>query len=416
MLKRWITITLIIIVASACSINTSTSDDPDGFKDVLVSTSTQSSNATETETPHPTSITSQTDTPEPTASSVPDLTPTQDDIAVGPDNFPDDVNPLTGLQVSDPTILDRRPVAVKVQIFPRGQRPPMGISQADIVYDYYQNAGMTRFHAIFYGENATPVGPIRSGRLLDRDLAQMYKSYLVFGSADQRILDTFTSSDVGSRLILEWTGKCPPMCRQDPNGSNILVADTAEVSIYASENKTDNTKQNLDGMTFKTLTPDGGIPIDQISVRFSIGAYNRWEYDPDNGKYYRYQDTQEANTIETELLNEMVDKNTEEQLSTDNVVVLLVPHSYAFNSKPGNNEIMNIKLEGTGIGYAFRDGMVYEVEWHRPEKDSILYLTMSDGSAYAFKPGRTWFEVIGTTSEIITTEGDNSYRFEWGVP
>src|SRR5512145_1941601 len=49
-------------------------------------------------------------------------------IDIGPDNFPADVNPLTGLVVTDTTLLERRPVAIKVNIVPRGYtRPPWGL-------------------------------------------------------------------------------------------------------------------------------------------------------------------------------------------------------------------------------------------------------------------------------------------------
>ena len=102
----------------------------------------------------------------------------------GPNNFPEGINPLTGLQVSNPENLNRRPVAVKIQIFPRGQRPPFGVNSADIVFDYYQNNGITRFHSIFYGENVDQAGPIRSARLFDGQLIKMYKSIFAFGGAD----------------------------------------------------------------------------------------------------------------------------------------------------------------------------------------------------------------------------------------
>lgn len=413
MLKRWITILILMVVASACSFNTKTQDNPVVEKDLLVSTATPTTvvpTEAYTETP------AATNTPIPTESPVPSLTPIQANIAVGPDNFPPDVNPLTGLQVQDVTILERRPVSVKIQIFPRGQRPPMGVGRADIVYDYYQNTGMTRFHAIFYGENSEQVGPIRSGRLFDKELVQVYKSYLVLGSADQRILNTYYRSDMGDRLIQEWSGKCPPMCRIDPNGSNMLVTDTAAVSTYASENRTDNVRQNLNGMTFNSQPLPNGMNATQIAIRFSISAYNRWDYDPTSGRYLRFQDTQETTSAEDEVLDVMVDKNTSEQLVADNVVVLFVPHARAFNSKAGNNEIVDIKLDGSGPAYAFRDGLVYEVQWNRPENDSVVYLTLPDGSPYAFKPGKTWFEVIGQTSTMSTSEDGSTYRFEWALP
>ena len=81
----------------------------------------------------------------------------------------------------------------------------MGASFADIVYDYYQNNGMTRFHAIFYSQNAEEVGPIRSARLLDAELMQMYKTGLAFGGADARILKRFTEKGLTERTLLTAT-------------------------------------------------------------------------------------------------------------------------------------------------------------------------------------------------------------------
>ncbi len=410
MRNRWIIFAIFLTLVSACT-NTAPPTVIEPPVDTLFAPEKP---ATETPTASPSPVL-PTETLSPTATTnLP--TATQAMVAYGPNNFPANISPLTGLQVTDPSILERRPVSVKVQIFPRGQRPPMGVAQADVVYDYYQNTGMTRFHALFYSDNAEQVGPIRSGRLLDSHLVQMYKSVLAFGGADRRILNRYFSSDFADRLVLEGNGKCPPMCRIDPNGFNYLVANTGEVSNYATENLSDNERQNLDGMTFHSLTPLGGQPATQIFIRYSISAYNRWDYDPVKGKYFRYQDIQEAPTQENEALEAMVDKMTGEQLTADNVVVLFVPHRYAFQTSPGLNEIIEIVLDGSGSAYAFRDGQVYEVQWHRPAKESVLYLTFPDGASYPFKPGNTWFQVIGQTSTQQVEAGVGSYRFQFAIP
>src|SRR5258708_11765279 len=46
--------------------------------------------------------------------------------AVGPFNFPADVNPLTGLPVDDPSVLQHRPLAVKISNAPPLVRPQAG--------------------------------------------------------------------------------------------------------------------------------------------------------------------------------------------------------------------------------------------------------------------------------------------------
>src|SRR5215510_8424110 len=51
--------------------------------------------------------------------------------ATGPFSFPANVNPLTGQQVDDPTVLQRRPLAVKISNAPALVRPQAGIGEAD---------------------------------------------------------------------------------------------------------------------------------------------------------------------------------------------------------------------------------------------------------------------------------------------
>ena len=53
----------------------------------------------------------------------------------GPVDFPENVNPLTGLVVDDPSILDRRPILVKVANYPISGRPHSGLSFADMVLE-----------------------------------------------------------------------------------------------------------------------------------------------------------------------------------------------------------------------------------------------------------------------------------------
>ena len=60
-----------------------------------------------------------TNTPAPTATAT--LTPTPDYPleGMGPSNFADTIDPLTGLEVEDPALLNRRPIVIKVQNLPR---------------------------------------------------------------------------------------------------------------------------------------------------------------------------------------------------------------------------------------------------------------------------------------------------------
>lgn len=375
--------------------------------------------ATLTQSPSPIPPTeTATATLEPTATDTPVPTNTPLPVVYGPTNFPVDINPLTGIRVSDPDILDRRPIAVKINIVPRSlYRPPFGLSLADIVYDYYHNAGYSRFFAIFYGNDADLVGPIRSGRLLDHELVQMYQSLFAYGSADQLVNQRFFNAAYSDRLILEGTrADCPPttaapLCRYEPSGGDYLLGGTIAMSTYADSRHVDNDRQILDGMTFDSLVPAGGTPASQLYVRYSTDDYVRWNYDLDSGKYLRFQDTVQ-DTGQGEEYAPLIDRLNDQQITADNVVVIVARHE--FYQRPPN-EIIEIYLSGSGTAYAFRDGQVYQVRWNRPTTNSVLFLTNSDGTPFPYKPGTTWYQVVGEATNI-TQPDTNTWRFNFAFP
>lgn len=68
------------------------------------------------------------------------------------EQFPEGVNPLTGLPVADPSWLDLPALLVSISNFPPTVRPQTGLSFAAQVYEIYITEGMTRFLTVFYGE------------------------------------------------------------------------------------------------------------------------------------------------------------------------------------------------------------------------------------------------------------------------
>ena len=350
-------------------------------------------------------VITDTPTPLPTDTPIPSATPPYPVEGYGPANFPVGMNPLTGLYVSNPALLDRRPMLVKVQNLPRNSRPQWGLSLADIVFEYYTEEGTTRFAAIFYGNDASMVGPIRSGRFIDGHLVRGYKAVFAFGSAYVAEMERYLNSDYADRLVVE--GSSTPLTRYDPNGFNYLMVNTADLSAYATQ-KGINGKQDLNGMSFNLTLPAGGQPVAQTIVRHSSAIYNRWDYDAASGAYLRFSDTaDDVNGGLSEQYAQLTDRLTEQPIAADNVVVLYVTHELF------SENIYDILLSGSGGAYAFRDGQAYQVTWRRNDTD-VVSLANPDGSPFAFKPGTTWFEVVGVSSTVEQT--DQGWRFTHHMP
>lgn len=71
-----------------------------------------------------------------------------------------DVNPLTGLHVADPSLLQLPALLVSISHFPVTARPQAGLSFAPYVFEIYITEGATRFLTTFYGQFPAPEIPI----------------------------------------------------------------------------------------------------------------------------------------------------------------------------------------------------------------------------------------------------------------
>lgn len=366
--------------------------------------------ATQTAVPHAPSAALQPSLP-PTPTST--LAPSSTPYAVGPDEFPPAINPLTGLAPSNPGLLLRRPVLVKVTNYPRTVRPQWGLSIADHVLEYYIADQFTRFIGVFYGQDASRVGPVRSGRLFDAHVMRFYDGVFVFGWADDFVLQYLLQPDLENSLVVERPDNCPPLCRLGaPAAYNTLFVDTSGIASYLQNNRVRNEAPALSGLRFELAPPPSGSPGMQLSIHYSPVAYLRWMYDPALGAYLRQQDEEDA-LQGARRYSPLLDSLTLEQIAADNVLVLFVPHF--FYRKSTSTEIIDQPLAGEGRGYAFRDGQIFPITWQAESATALPRYFLPDGRNYPFKPGNTWFEIVGQTTEFGETAA-GEWEFSFRTP
>jgi hypothetical protein len=402
-------LTAALLLLAACS--SPTAGAPPTPTEALIVTSVPAATATTADTPSE---------PEPTSTTAPTLEAptavvvTPDVVSqFGPENFPPDVNPLTGLQVADPSLLDRRPLAVKVSEFPRRVRPQSGLSLADLVFEHYAEAGVTRMTAIFLGNDSPKVGSIRSARFIDLVLTEAYQAMLVSSGSSQGVLNALSRTPFFGRVIAEATGfnKCPPLCREgnEPTTNN-LFASTADLWATTTELGL-NGRQNLHGMAFFPDAPAGGVPANTINVIFHTDAsISEWRYDSATGRYARWVDTGVVGQLDPHT-----DAVNGDQLTAANVVVVyanhvttVIPEDYGNGGHCG----YEIQLWNSGPARLFRDGQAYELTWVRFNSSDLIAFVGPDNQIFPFKPGNTWFEVVTFNSPTTFENGLFSTHFK----
>lgn len=325
-------------------------------------------------------------------------------------------NPLTGLPVDDPTLLQRRPLAIKVGNSPDYVRPQSGLTLADVVYEYYIEWGDTRFIAVFYSNNAERVGPVRSGRYFDEHIARMYHSFLMFKGADPRELNYLNATDISEFLVTVGIGNCPPyfIGPYKRDSYNNVFFNMNKWAACVEKKGLDNSPQTISGGFFSENAPVSPLEVTRIYNFYSVYNYSYWQYDPDNKVYVRYQETKDLVTFrKVEVYEPLFDDYTKEVVTAENVVVLFVPYIF-INQNQAEDEVYNPSLIDYGNAYVFRDGIAIPARWNRTAIDQPILLTQLDGTPIYLRPGQTFYQVMGVTSNQI--QNGTEWRFEFATP
>lgn len=347
-------------------------------------------------------------TPIPTETLIPTVPPTA--------TVPPVINPLTGLPQADPSLLERRPMAIKVANYPRYVRPQSGLTLADQVFEYYIEGGLTRFTAVFYGNDSEWVGPVRSGRFFDEHITRMYQAFLVFKFADKRVLDYFATTDIAEFLVVPTIGDCPPyrlMTTRNIEDYNNNYFNMVAWSECVNENDLPDDKPYLRGNFSNEVPSAPGVEGIRVFTYYSEYSYNYWEYIQESREYVRFQEKSDTHDGKPEAFIPLQDNVTGLQVYSTNVVVLFAYHEFA-NPFQEDDEVYHIDLTGTGEAYVFRDGMGFPAKWHRLTKDQPLMLTTPGGIPIALHPGITFYEVIGRNS--YASQGEGEWFFHHTTP
>ena len=366
---RWLFLTLIVLLALAgCSSGGGSAP------------ATATPQPTATLAPRPTFTPAASPTKPPTATSEPTDTPVP---TATPTPTPNpNVNPLTGLEVDDPSALRRRPLLVRIGNDPVARGVQAGLGQADVVYeDIMDGWGVTRYTAVFLSQDPEMIRPIRSARLINIQLAPQFDGALAHSGASDEIrwrisqspfvdLDEFYNSDPYTYGPGDWRTR--------------LYTTAARLRDYLQRKGLEK-DVDLRGWRFDETPPEAGTPAEEIYIPYPNGEVT-WRYNAGTGLYERLVDGTRA-----------VDANTGQQIAVANVIGFYTEHRKTdiVEDSLGSTAI-DIVMLGQGPVQLFRNGVIVEGVWRRDDTFQLTQFYDEQGNPLLLKPGQSWVELLPT--------------------
>lgn len=297
------------------------------------------------------------------------------------------VNPLTGIRDLEPEKESLRPVAVMINNLSPAQNVQTGLAKAEIIYETYVEAGITRLLAVFKDISSVgQLGTVRSARYSYVDLANGHDALYIHAGIDATYCKPYAAKVAADHINLI-AGAPNSSWFREKNGL------ATEHTLYTTGEKLTETIASMkrratvddahkgnwvnfaaesDSVLLGTHVelPDG---VNSVTVPFSGSYKTHFIYDAETKMYVRYKGD--------ELLK---DYKTGESISRKNIFIL-------FTTVTPFEDNYHVKeyLDG-GDGYYISEGGYTAIKWTKGKTGDGFKFTDESGKELKVNAGTSW--------------------------
>ncbi len=324
----------------------------------------------------------------------------------GPVAPPPILNPLTGKAVASADLIRRRPLAVKVENDPAA-RPQSGLLGADVVYEELVEGGVTRFCALFLSQDVSVIGPCRSARPSDIDIAFFHLPlFACSGGAPGMMTQIKQAGMLGieedgahfwrdksrraphnlytsTALLREALASWQDDYNQLPATSFAFMSAGDAAEAVAAFSEATSGGGDTDGNAEGNAENSAGQTATSIDIAYGNACDVHYDYAV-NGDGYLRTVNGHPNT----------DLTTGAQLQPTNVIV-----QYVQVQPSGLKDVMGADspdsiVIGTGKAVIFSGGKVIDATWSKSSRNVPTVYKDLSGDVVQLHPGQTWVNFI----------------------
>ena len=323
--------------------------------------------STTTSTAEQAAVTSPTPAPSPTAEPTPIPTPTPAPTPA----------PLAA------------PLMVQVENAPDA-RPQSGLGEADVVYEYETEGGISRFTTVWFTPPPVQVGPVRSARLATVKLVHIWDGTLVYSGSTDYVLGRLAAS--GDRYYNETTSAGALYRIGSRRAPHNLYTDGSHLNVLAGRVHAGPTAYQLWARTPLNALPAGGAPASVATVGISNFESPRFTFDGGLGGYTR-----------TEPTGLLIDAATGKPWTVPTVVILQVPVTIGPEVEDvSGTHGLDFGVQGSGPAQVLVGGFSFTGTFNQGDSGPPT-LTMANGQPMPIAPGEVLIILMRRGNPVRTS-------------
>ncbi len=274
-----------------------------------------------------------------------------------------------------------RPLAVVIENHP-SSRPQTGLNEAERVYEFLVEGGLTRFLALYFSQVPAEIGPIRSLRSYMVETATGYDSRLLHIGASPLGYQYLSQLQVDHldeirRGSYYWRDSERSRPHNLFTGKDSLPEGASEkhFAVLPAGNP-DNLKAPV-SLAVREKT-------DEVEIRYWGGYTVYYQYNEEERNYLRFLGNASRPHLNT----------AGDQLTVRNIIVKYVPTRVI-------DDIGRLKMELDSQGELlfFQKGTVIPGYWLKNSGGETEYYNR-EGEPLEFLPGTTWIQVVPLNTEV----------------
>ena len=289
------------------------------------------------------------------------------------------IAPESGLP--DPTgeSLTRPALWVKIENTPEA-RPQQGLSQADVVFEQVTEGGITRFIGLFNSQIPDVIGPIRSTRAMDSDVAGPLGGVFAYSGGIPQSVALITHAPVAA--VDETTAKAAMFRDRSKRAPHNLYGRGSDLLQFGPS-------QPVPPPALFGYLPAGqafaGDPVASFTVELDRPYAPTYSWDP------------AANAWSRAIGPDPFVDESGRQIAPTNVVVQFVP--CCLDVPEGGTYI----TVGSGEAWVFSGGRVVRGTWSRDDPSHVTKFVDANNQPIRLTPGRTWVEFVPNGENVDVT-------------
>ncbi|GIQ71311.1 DUF3048 domain-containing protein [Xylanibacillus composti] len=302
--------------------------------------------------------------------------------------------PLTGIGTEEEHY--KRPIMVMVENQAQA-RPQSGLHRADQVYEVLAEGDITRFLAVYQSDDPDVIGPVRSIRPYFVELGAGLDALIVHAGWSQEAMNIIARRKLAhfDQVYGDHAYYWRSSERRAPHNlytSVELIRKGAEDKGYR-EDWNDPAFRFVDTIEAAAIEP--GSEAHDISIPYYSSYHVSYHWNEEIGRYERHM-----------LGEPHKDKETEEQLVADNILIIEASHRVV--DDVGRR---HVDVFGPGNGHLVQKGKIREVTW---ENRGGIIRALVQGEEVPLLPGKTWVQIVpvGTKLEVQGEGGSASTELE----